>query len=356
MDGFTTLNIACLCDAVTGSVSVPTSALPLPITICHCNTCRRGSGNLCATNFRLPEGSSIFKPSGKLSSYNASKDITRFFCPRCGCHVYGELHSRKKISISTGFLDRSDGIVEMKNQIFISDTKDGGLSEWLPEITSWEGWMHTSKEVQSGSKDPLISYSSADALKITKLHGTCHCEGVQFNITRPDERSKQLSSPWSDNLRAYHSHSSENTEDVKWWLSPDNMRYLAGLCACASCRLACGYDIQAWTFVPMANILQTNGKPLDFGMGTLRQYRSSEGVYREFCHSCGATVFWHSDFRPELIDVSVGLLQAESGARAEEWLEWTTKRISFAEHANNKAMILDLGTGLKNWGTRRARP
>ena len=96
-----------------------------------------------------------------------------------------------------------------------------------------------------------------------------------------------------------------------------------------------------------------NGKPLSFSTGTLKRYESAEGVRREFCRTCGATCFWHSDERPELIDVSVGLLEADTGARAEDWLDWCTERVSFAEHAQNKSLILKLSKALKAWGKER---
>lgn len=88
-------------------------------------------------------------------------------------------------------------------------------------------------------------------------------------------------------------------------------------------------------------------------MGTLKRYESAKGIRREFCGTCGATCFWHSDERPGLIDVSVGLLEADTGARAEEWLAWCTERVSFAEHAQNKSLISNLGKGLKAWGKER---
>jgi hypothetical protein len=53
---------------------------------------------------------------------------------------------------------------------------------------------------------------------------------------------------------------------------------------------------------------------------------------------CGATVFWHDKHRPELIDVSVGLLDAPEGARAVEWLEWWLARVSFEEDAGREGM------------------
>jgi len=66
----------------------------------------------------------------------------------------------------------------------------------------------------------------------------------------------------------------------------------------------------------------------------LKQHLSSPGKYREFCGTCGATCFWWHVGRPDVIDVSIGLLdERDNGVRAEDWLKWHKKRISFIEKA-----------------------
>jgi hypothetical protein len=103
--------------------------------------------------------------------------------------------------------------------------------------------------------------------------------------------------------------------------------------------------------------------PLDFnefrelekaGKTVLRSYESSPGVLREFCGTCGATIFWHDKWRPEVVDVSVGLLEAQEGARAEEWLEWWVERVSFEEDAAGRGdLIPALRRGLWVWDEAR---
>ncbi|KAI4268851.1 MAG: hypothetical protein LQ337_007602, partial [Flavoplaca oasis] len=144
----------------------------------------------------------------------------------------------------------------------------------------------------------------------------------------------------------------ESSENEQWWLRASNTKYLAGLCACNSCRLATGFDLQAWAFVPKTHIRQVDGKEVDFKMGTLKTYSHTPGSYRDFCGKCGATVFWRSEGRKgDVIDISAGLLDAAEGARAEEWLEWRTK-VSFEECAANKGLVAKVAEGLKNWGDR----
>jgi hypothetical protein len=114
-----------------------------------------------------------------------------------------------------------------------------------------------------------------------------------------------------------------------------------------------GFDLVQWAFVPRCNIIGPSGTPYDESFGAMKTYRSSVGVTRSFCGVCGANIFWEADFRPTLVDVAVGALDAESGARAEEWLEWATERVSFREEAHHLDLIEGLESGLKRWKERR---
>jgi hypothetical protein len=49
--------------------------------------------------------------------------------------------------------------------------------------------------------------------------------------------------------------------------------------------------------------------------------------------------------RPNVIDVAVGLLNAPSGARAEDWLSWRKREPSFGEDAVNKTFARELTKG-----------
>jgi len=211
------------------------------------------------------------------------------------------------------------------------------------------------------------------------LHAHCHCNGVSFYITRPNDASLDISSNFPDLLVPYHSHWGDdikNPDNEPWWLSEDQQRYKAGNCACRSCRKASGFELQQWAFIPRANVKlpapsssyhhhtsNSSSSPSpsaasrptlqDFTLpfGTLTGYHSSGGVTRYFCGRCGANALWtKKGSRAELLDVSVGLLDAESGARAEEWLEWVTTRVSFAEEAGNKELVEIVEKGLKSWG------
>ena len=88
-------------------------------------------------------------------------------------------------------------------------------------------------------------------------------------------------------------------------------------------------------------------------LGTLKEYQSSKIAKRYFCGQCGANVFWRGlDERPRVVDVSVGLMNAKSGSRAEEWLFWRTNKVTHQELAKNKPLVEALAKGLKRAGEK----
>lgn len=91
--------------------------------------------------------------------------------------------------------------------------------------------------------------------------------------------------------------------------------------------------------------------------GTLKAYRSSEKVTRYHCARCGASVFFTSEERSDLVDISVGILDAPEGARAESWLDWRMDRLSFREDAVPRAesLVLALEEGQQAWAREQKK-
>jgi hypothetical protein len=300
--------------------------------------------------------------------------------------------------VATGALDNVVEYVRVGRHDNIEDTKDGGLSIWMTEQHGWPLPVSPSSEVErreakpSGRSRDIPAAQPAHAQSqppppiadLNFLHAHCACNAVKFHIMRPSASSILPHSQFPDLMIPYHTKDPliPNAGDEKWWLRADGVKYLAGTCACRSCRLTSGFEIQTWAFVPRANIFfhvprsanlfsgpDLNNEleeiiiPLDFnefrelekaGKTVLRSYESSPGVLREFCGTCGATIFWHDKWRPEVVDVSVGLLEAQEGARAEEWLEWWVERVSFEEDAAGRGdLIPALRRGLWAWDEAR---
>lgn len=344
---------------------------PFKASTCSCNSCRHSSGVLFASCIPVNSRPAVID---NLRRYDSSNKVSRYFCVECGSHMFIYVVQDDSWSVCSGTVDHVVGLEQVSalslqhimHHEFVGDTRDGGLAVCLshfddntaplysqaPNGTTFEGSVHTESSAVEPGGPPKAHLDAADivgtATATNEISGRCHCGGVNFRITRPGAVSTQCSSPFSDLLVPYHLSSSANPQDKKWWLRANGSKYLAGTCACRSCRLGAGYPIQSWAFVPKANILQANGDPLRYDMGTLQQIESSKDCFREFCRVCGANVFWHCRERPDLVDVSVGLLRAHEGSRAESMLYWWTDRVSFKEDAFDQGLVSALESGLKN--------
>lgn len=286
--------------------------------------------------------------------------------------MYLEYHHDGHFEAATGTLqvDDTEGLLEYHSCMWIGDTKDGGASEWLDSISgrTLKKWA---QEAGDGEERPSNHGDSAPnrSTPATKpIYAHCHCKGVEFWVEPPNATSETARSAFPDLMVPFHlgSNASANHSNTTWWLRDDNTRFLAGTCACHSCRRASGFFITFWAFVPTANIYLDSGLTGTFPQnviehehgywGSIKAYHSSDGVTRSFCGRCGATVLWDGGIekgRDGLVDVAVGLLDAESGARAEELLSWWTERVSFEEFAVNKSLVKALQEGLGSWGRRR---
>jgi hypothetical protein len=269
---------------------------------------------------------------------------------------------------ATGTLQSNptDDVVKFEGVMWIADTEDGGASHFLRSINN-QPLARYAQESDNSEEVPLDWRSTPFPSSSRKaIHAHCHCHGVEFWVTHPDEKSKDARSPFPDLMIPHHLDKSANPNNEPWWLTDNSTRYLAGTCACRSCRAASGFDITFWAFIPTSNIFldieltQSFPSPSSSSSnnneywGTMKSYQSSEGVTRTFCGQCGANVFWHGDEehfgRKGLVDVAVGLLDAESGARAEETLSWWIGRVSFSEVAVHRGLVEGLEGGLMEWG------
>jgi hypothetical protein len=354
-DQVDTITGSCHCGSSRYSFKVPSSLLPIPQLLCHSNISRRTSGCLFTSYIEIPLSNA--KPDlSSLTSYESSDILTIWFCSTCSTHMYLEYNHDGHFEVSYGTLEKSDGVIEFVGHMWIEDTKDGGASRFMPEFGGklaqrWLAAPNKSPEIPLGWTGVKTTASTQESSKIEeKLHAHCHCGGVDFYISRPNEESLKASSPFPDLLVPYNSRrSAANPENKPWWLSTDRTKYLSGTCACNSCRRIAGFDIVSWAFVPVTSLSLADDEPFRRGFGTLKSYTSSPRRTRWFCGTCGANVFWDGDERPTLLDISVGLLDAKSGTRAEEWLEWETGRVSFREDFHNEGLVVDLERGLKRW-------
>ncbi|XXH05764.1 Dolichyl-phosphate-mannose--protein mannosyltransferase 1 [Hypoxylon texense] len=430
------LLISCHCGAAKQTVVLLRAQPggPSDVDICHCHACRHGTGLLSVSYAPIQTPSSL----GGLVSYldNSSPHappagtLHRYFCGTCGCHVFRHGASSAPVGgedkkntgsweVATGVIvgranadsatttqvgevkvggereDEEEPLLKFARHVNTASTGDGGLSPFITHVDGSELEVHKNSSEPSSSVPPLTGERKADG---DVLEAHCRCKTIRFRITRPNAASRLPRSGFPDLTVPFATSPREivgNPHDEKWWLRPEGggsarpTKYLAGTCACRSCRLTAGFEVQTWAFVPRSNIFfhpplsssaaastttttsptapsPSTSKPIPLDFATLRQqgvplqsYDSSPGVRREFCPSCGATVFWHDRWRPDLVDVSAGLLDAAEGARAEGWLEWWRGRVSFEEEAGNgrtgevarvaKELMGGLAEGLGRW-------
>lgn len=372
--------ISCHCNRVYGVITaIPLLAFTeggtVDIDINHDYRARKSSGQLAVSYFpSLQPGPYTLAKTvcfrlGDLDRLNAP---TLYFCPVCGCHLFKEEWETvaEKVgptwAVATGVAEKTPEPLctfRIARHINVDQTGDGGLSIWMRARNSGSiihtdmpmqyKMSHPADDYAPWSPTPLTAYSSSRDTNGDTLDASCFCGTVKFHVTRPTHESTLPKSQYPDLMIPYYTKSDEipNRDGKKWWIRGNH--YLAGNCACTSCRKCSGFDIQSWAFIPRANIFMHDSDKrlgLDFSNlpeGMLRSYNSSPGVTREFCPGCGATVFWHNTDRPELIDVSVGLFNA-NGARAEDWLDWWKERVSFAEdRCGSSGLVWDPVTSLE---------
>lgn len=276
-----------------------------------------------------------------LSKYPFSKNVDVYFCKTCGSQMFWHHRGNKATFVMAGTVqDLDEADVELKRQRCVEDTKDGGLSVWLPTVRV-EGGGNAVSDLAKAENAPPAQNPREDT-----LIANCVCQGVTLAISRPDESSARARRPITDLFkRPFPTKASENLsrhekDGTAWWLRSHG-RYPAGNCACTSCAKASGMCAVQWAFIPKTNISH-----LKSGSSTLKEYKSSPGATRYFCSRCGASVFWTEAEDPQVVDVAVGLLNAESGARADDWLDWLTYKVSYREDAPRNPFVHALESGL----------
>jgi len=386
-----TIKATCLCGDAAHNITLPSNAFPIPTYFCSCNSCRHMTGTMFLSTAFLPPS---YKPSSslldKLTSFKFSDRITQYFCKRCGCMMLcfcvpkpSNTYRAESWDVMTGTLEAFDSVLEPKGYEYLHDTRDGGISDFMPTLNNrpLERWSHdidTSSQLPLYWRDPSTSKESSNPTATARVPAHCKCNNITFYIARPSLQSAHATRSWPDLLIPHHSSRTPNSENTttaheSWHLRASETKFLAGLCSCTSCRLASGQEITAWAFIPLVDIsLDAEGRvPLELStvtgtggtastVGSLRTYRSSENATRSFCSVCGAIVFFalsepNQTAEKMLLDVAVGLLDAPEGARAEDWLEWCTSRLSFREDAVGRADSLADGVekGLREFEERR---
>lgn len=364
-----TLTAHCLCKAHTFTTQVPASKLPLPVTACHCDSCRHVTGALYSIDTQWPAPRSSVDTSA-LNRYAFSSRIHVLFCGTCSTPMFfdHQQNSKEELGVFTGALKNDEGdLVRLTNHIFVGDTIDGGSTMWLrrpnADGTEAKRFKNTSRgdKVEEYTFDwpPVESLTRYEAKKENSLPIRCKCKGIDFVLYRGNYTDKKR-------------------EELPWFIDPTTHKLLGGFCACDSCRLSSGIDIFNWTYAGLENIsypestseagpafpnstseLKALVDAKDPRMGTLAYYSSSPDVQRYFCSNCSACVFYAVDDRPEIVDVAIGVLESSDGARAEDFVSWAFGKVGSSEDTKGgwrEPFIQRVEEECEQWREKRGYP
>jgi hypothetical protein len=91
--------------------------------------------------------------------------------------------------------------------------------------------------------------------------------------------------------------------------------FFSSVCHCATCRRANAAATVAWLTYDRGQVEILSGSP--------RGFRSSQGVMRQFCGTCGSQLFYESISSPATIDITTASLDNPNlfPPTMEVWLE-----------------------------------
>ena len=116
LDGF--LTGGCLCGAVRYRLTPPLR----PVVACHCNQCRRTSGNFVTATSVSRERLVVTRDHG-LTWFRSSARARRGFCRTCGSNLFWDADARDTLSIMAGTIDGETGLTTAAH-ICVADKGD----------------------------------------------------------------------------------------------------------------------------------------------------------------------------------------------------------------------------------------
>ena len=104
-----------------------------------------------------------------------------------------------------GAVDAKDGgeggvesVVRFARQIFLGNTRDGGMGVWV-EGPRWRGWPDSEvfEVPEAGEGGGVVGGGGSGGGGKRRLRGYCHCRGVEFYVTPPDEEEEDKHAEFS---------------------------------------------------------------------------------------------------------------------------------------------------------------
>ncbi len=127
------LNGSCFCKSVRYQID----SLDMPISHCHCNSCRKvhaapfvATAGVMRVHFRWTQGAQL------LSSFESSPGKFRYFCSRCGSHLIAERGHQPHVIVRVATLDEDPGVRPTSHIWTVHDVP------WLAyeDAEHWDEW------------------------------------------------------------------------------------------------------------------------------------------------------------------------------------------------------------------------
>jgi hypothetical protein len=130
MSSITPVSGSCLCGNVAFTVHSPLR----PIIACHCNQCRKQTGNFVAAT---KADDVRFISDESLRWFSSSENAERGFCQRCGSGLFWRTKGQKALSIFAGALNGPTGLA-IEKHIFVADKPDWyEICDGKPQDQKW---------------------------------------------------------------------------------------------------------------------------------------------------------------------------------------------------------------------------
>ena len=113
-----------------GSIRIETRGQPVRVGLCHCTTCRKGSGAPFTANaiWRAED----VTVHGETASWKAST-VIRHFCPCCGSPLFGVADGTGEIVIGLGAFDVAPTDLAPTYELWV-----GRREKWFRVVTGTE--------------------------------------------------------------------------------------------------------------------------------------------------------------------------------------------------------------------------
>ncbi|KAI1268060.1 hypothetical protein F5Y18DRAFT_415548 [Xylariaceae sp. FL1019] len=282
-----------LCQAHKFTAEVSQSSLPLKAVFCHCDTYRHTTGALYTSYVPWPCDCNAIRGSS-LRRYDLFDSFGILFCDTCSSPMFFERKGAEQRTLtygaSSGILSHVDvkSLVQITDHICVGDTIDGGACPWLRNVNA-----------NASGEARLWLPNDATDIPVDEIPIRCACRRVDLVFRKPTAE-----------------YASQPRSKLPWFIDPVTNKSSGGFDVCGSGRLSSEADFS------IELIAAVTAEDRDPRWVTLTCYASSADVRRYFCSKCSACVFYAADDRPEMVHISIRLLESPDGTRAKGLVPW----------------------------------